>query len=327
MYRPLPIMFIASLLAATAAWAEPQGHDSRYPQQGGGRYERGAGEASHQQGRPVEQARPMPQSRPMQQTRPMERGDRGGGGGGGRGGADRGGGDRGGGDRGVGGFRGADNYRGGDRGPIGQVYTPRNSPAPQSREPARDGGSRYDRGVIGNVANARPGNDRRDYGRPGNDRPGNDRPGFANGRDRYDRDRNDHDRYHDQGRDHSRYAGWTRDRDDWRDERGHSWHHDGDWYQRYHYDHFRWYDNRFFARQRFSIGFYYAPWGYAPRVWGYGDRLPLSYYSNRYLIDDYYNYDLYAPPYGTSWVRVGDDVLLVDLDTGEVLDSIASLFW
>jgi len=210
---------------------------------------------------------------------------------------------------------------------IGQVYTPRNSPAPQSREPARDGGSRYDRGVIGNVANARPGNDRRDYGRPGNDRPGNDRPGFANGRDRYDRDRNDHDRYHDQGRDHSRYAGWTRDRDDWRDERGHSWHHDGDWYQRYHYDHFRWYDNRFFARQRFSIGFYYAPWGYAPRVWGYGDRLPLSYYGDRYLIDDYYNYDLYAPPYGTSWVRVGDDVLLVDLDTGEVLDSIASLFW
>ena len=55
--------------------------------------------------------------------------------------------------------------------------------------------------------------------------------------------------------------------------------------------------------------------------------MPLSYYSARYVLDDYYNYDLYAPSYATAWVRVGNDVLLIDMVSGEVLDVVASLFW
>ena len=297
MYRPLPIMFIASLLASTAAWAEPQGHESRY-QQNGGHNERGAGEASRQQARPVE-----------------------------RGGGNR----SAGGERGAGGYHGAGGYRGESRVPVGQVYSQRNGSAAQTREPARepnrqvyvpgtsrgtDTHHRYGGGVSGSSGGREysPRNDGSRYGRADYR---NDRPGGGNDRDRYDN----------RGRDQSRYAGWTRGRDDWRDEHGRSWHHDGDWYQRYHYDHFSFYDNRFYARQRFTIGFYAAPWGYAPRVWVYGDRLPLSYYGDRYIVDDYYNYDLYAPPYATAWVRVGDDVLLVDLDSGDVLDVVANLFW
>ncbi len=301
MYRPLPIMFIASILASTAAWAEPQGHESRYQQNGGGHSERRGGDASHQQARPVERG---------------------------------GGGVRGGGDRSAGG------YRGENRGPIGQVNSQRTWSAPQTREPAREPSRQaYVPGAPrGNEADRRYGGGGRDYN-PRSSGPGNigprdngsrygrtdyrhDRPG----NDRYDRDRY-HDQGHDQGRDQSRYAGWTRGRDDWRDEHGRSWHHDQDWYQSYHYDHFRYYGDRYYARQRFSIGFYAAPWGYFPRVWVYGDRLPLSYYGDRFIVDDYYNYDLYAPPYATAWVRVGDDVLLVDLNSGEVLDVIANLFW
>ena len=32
-------------------------------------------------------------------------------------------------------------------------------------------------------------------------------------------------------------------------------------------------------------------------------------------------------PYASNWVRVGDDALLVDLRTGEVLDVVYELFW
>jgi len=158
----------------------------------------------------------------------------------------------------------------------------------------------------------------------GADRPSsNDRRGdsgyYASRYGRTDNRYQDADRY--------RSTGWTRDRNDWRDGRGRGWDHDRDWYQSYRNDHFRFFGDRYYARQRFAIGYYEAPWGYAPHLWGYGDRLPVAYYGARYLIDDYYDYDLYAPPYGTEWVRVGNDVLLVDMDTGEVVDVVANLFW
>jgi Ni/Co efflux regulator RcnB len=129
------------------------------------------------------------------------------------------------------------------------------------------------------------------------------------------------------GRDDHRYAGWTRDHDDWRDERGRAWNHDRDWYDNYRTDHFRYFGNRYYAAERFSIGYYDPPWGYATRLWVRGDRLPLAWCGGRYLIRDYYDYDLYAPPYNAAWVRVGDDVLLIDMDDGDVLDVIADLFW
>ena len=70
------------------------------------------------------------------------------------------------------------------------------------------------------------------------------------------------------------------------------------------------------------------PRGYAPRYWARGQWLPSAYYvERRWHIVDYWRYGLYDPPYAAGWVRVGDDALLVDLRSGEVLDGVGELFW
>lgn len=114
----------------------------------------------------------------------------------------------------------------------------------------------------------------------------------------------------------------------WRDERGRDWHYSRDWYDRYRADHFRYDRGRYLARQRFSIGVYFVPQGYAPRYWQRGQWLPTSYYGERrYHLVDYWRFDLYDPPFGARWVRVGSDALLVDYGSGEVLDVVFELFW
>jgi len=66
--------------------------------------------------------------------------------------------------------------------------------------------------------------------------------------------------------------------------------------------------------------------GYYYRHWGYGDRLPYGWFAAQWFINDYYDYDLPVPPYGYEWVRVGPDALLVDLDDGEVVESVYGIF-
>ena len=154
-------------------------------------------------------------------------------------------------------------------------------------------------------------NRNRDYRRDGDDR----RSGSDRDRDRNwnrDRDRN-----------------WDRDRDRyrWRDDHGRYWYNERGWYDNYRADHFRYRDGRYFSRQRFSIGFYYAPWGYSPRFWLQDWWLPVSYYDDRYVIYDFWRFDLYEPPYGCRWIRVGSDALLVDRYTGDVVDVVYDLYW
>jgi len=195
---------------------------------------------------------------------------------------------------------------------LSRAYPPRRElPSGPAREAARSQAYAPARNGWGNGwrgADRPAGSDRRGDGGPYASRYGSSDNRYPN-----------NDRY--------RSTGWSRDRDEWRDGGGRGWDHDRDWYQRYRNDHFRFFGDRYYARQRFEIGFYEAPWGYAPRLWVYGDRLPYAYYGARYLVDDYYDYDLYAPPYGAEWVRVGNDVLLVDMQSGEVLDVVANLFW
>ena len=70
------------------------------------------------------------------------------------------------------------------------------------------------------------------------------------------------------------------------------------------------------------------PRGYAPRYWQRGQWLPSSYYvERRYHLVDYWRFDLYDPPFGARWVRVGSDALLIDYGSGEVLDVVFELFW
>ena len=114
----------------------------------------------------------------------------------------------------------------------------------------------------------------------------------------------------------------------WRDSPGHDWRANRGWYDRYRVDHFRFNGGRYFARQRYSVGGYAWPRGYTTRLWLAGEWLPLAFFiDGRYDLNDYWFYDLYEPPIGCRWTRVGNDALLIDEVTGEVLDVVYDLFW
>jgi hypothetical protein len=178
------------------------------------------------------------------------------------------------------------------------------------------------------------------------------------GRDRERFDRNDDNRW---GRgERNRF-----DRDDWRrrDEvaRDGNWYRDdkGKWQRRdgrnygnrdnrdysYNYSYgrkdFRWnrdwrndrrYDwksYRFSNRNFYRQSRYYDPFGsrYGYQRFTIGIRIGSSYYNDRYWISDPFAYRLpYADgPY--RWVRYYDDVLLIDLRNGAVVDVIYDFFW
>jgi Ni/Co efflux regulator RcnB len=157
----------------------------------------------------------------------------------------------------------------------------------------------------------------RDYGRRDNDRRDYDgRHDGWNGR-------NDHrnDRHFDARRDGPRYDG----------------RYDGRRYEapRYsppprHYDPPRYshpYSGRRFENGRWHWGSYYRPHGYYVRHWVRGDRLPVAYYGPTYIVREYRDCGLRAPPYGYHWVRVDNDVVLAAIATGVVLDVVYNQFW
>jgi hypothetical protein len=134
------------------------------------------------------------------------------------------------------------------------------------------------------------------------------------GRRDWDRDRREgrggnwsgRDRYSDR-RDHRR-SSWNRS---WRNDSRYDW-------QRYRYSN----------RNLYRSGSYYAPYrNYRYNRLSIGIHLDSLFYSNRYWLNDPYQYRLPMAPYGTQWVRYYDDVVLVDVYTGEVLDVIENFFW
>lgn len=137
------------------------------------------------------------------------------------------------------------------------------------------------------------------------------------GRDngRYDRQYDRNDDYH-RGHDrHDRYA-----HDDRRDDRWERREERRERAEQRRYE--RWQR----AQRRYNAGRYYAPRGYQARAWGYGQRMPYEYRTNRYIVNDYNRYGLYAPPSGYHYVRSGDDVVLAAVTTGLVVAVIAGLF-
>jgi Nickel/cobalt transporter regulator len=120
---------------------------------------------------------------------------------------------------------------------------------------------------------------------------------------------------------------WRRDRrgDDRQGYRGDHRRWDRDWRRDRRYD---WNSYRRYNRNSFSIGLYYAPY----RNYSYS-RLSIGYFldslflSNRYWINDPWQYrlpEVYGP---YRWVRYYNDVVLVDVYTGEVVDVIHDFFW
>jgi Ni/Co efflux regulator RcnB len=73
-------------------------------------------------------------------------------------------------------------------------------------------------------------------------------------------------------------------------------------------------------------GVYHRPAGYYEHSWRRGERLPVAYYQRPYVIANYGDCGLRAPPRGYQWVRVNGDAVLAGIATGIVLDSVFHLF-
>jgi Ni/Co efflux regulator RcnB len=86
------------------------------------------------------------------------------------------------------------------------------------------------------------------------------------------------------------------------------------------------YQHNFQAQRSFHVGPYHRPPGWVSRHWAYGDILPRAYWAAPYLLSDYWLFSLETPPVGYEWVRDGNDALLVDINTGEVLQAEYGVF-
>ena len=80
------------------------------------------------------------------------------------------------------------------------------------------------------------------------------------------------------------------------------------------------------ATHHFHAGEYRSPPGYAYRRYNIGERLEPTFYARDYWLTDYATYDLMAPPDGYVWVRFGPDAILIDQDTGEVVQVQYGIF-
>ena len=78
--------------------------------------------------------------------------------------------------------------------------------------------------------------------------------------------------------------------------------------------------------RRYHFGPYSYPSGHHYRRWLIGQILPLIFFEDEYVFNNYADLGFDDPPPGYEWVRYGPDLLLVDLDTGEVVDVEYGVF-
>jgi hypothetical protein len=158
----------------------------------------------------------------------------------------------------------------------------------------RNDGRGYGNNGYGNRQDDR-GYDNNHYGNRRDDRSYDNRGWSNNDRRGYDNGRHDNRRWDNSWRNDRRYN-WRGHRDQYRD----------------HYRIGRYYaPDRYSRYSRFNIGFY----------------IGRPYYHNNYWLSDPWSYRL-PQAYGPyRWVRYYDDVLLIDVRNGYVVDVIHSFFW
>lgn len=74
-----------------------------------------------------------------------------------------------------------------------------------------------------------------------------------------------------------------------------------------------------YARGNWNANFRY-------QAFNRGGRISNGYYAPRYFINDYARYRLPRPGFNQHWVRHYNDVLLVDVRSGRVIDVIRSFY-
>jgi Nickel/cobalt transporter regulator len=91
---------------------------------------------------------------------------------------------------------------------------------------------------------------------------------------------------------------------------------------------YNWSGHRDRYRNHYRPGRYYSPYrGHSYRRYGIGINIGSAFFGSRYWISDPSYYRL-PPAYGPyRWVRYYDDVLLIDLRSGRVVDAIHDFFW
>ena len=86
------------------------------------------------------------------------------------------------------------------------------------------------------------------------------------------------------------------------------------------------YQHNYQAARSYRIGPYHPPAGWTDRHWAYGQILPRAYWGSQYLLSDYWLFALEVPPAGYEWVRDGTDAILVNVNTGEILQVEYGVF-
>ena len=79
-------------------------------------------------------------------------------------------------------------------------------------------------------------------------------------------------------------------------------------------------------RVHFARPWVYPPgWGY--RRWAIGAALPALFLAPAYYYADWASVGLTPPPPGFQWIQYGPDLLLVNVTTGEVVDTAYGVFY
>jgi Ni/Co efflux regulator RcnB len=86
------------------------------------------------------------------------------------------------------------------------------------------------------------------------------------------------------------------------------------------------YQHNFQAARNYRIGVYHRPSGWVRHHWVYGEILPRAYWAPSFIIGDYWLFALETPPPGYEWVRDDTDALLVNVNTGEILQVEYGVF-
>lgn len=80
------------------------------------------------------------------------------------------------------------------------------------------------------------------------------------------------------------------------------------------------------STKHYNAGAYMAPSGYTYSRYDVGQRVPSVLLGVNLELGNYSNYALAAPPDGLTWIRVGNDALLIDEGTGEIVQADYGLF-
>jgi Ni/Co efflux regulator RcnB len=86
------------------------------------------------------------------------------------------------------------------------------------------------------------------------------------------------------------------------------------------------YQHNYQVARAYHVGPYHPPQGWSDRRWRYGEILPRAFWAPAYFLSDYWLFGLEVPPVGYEWVRNGPDALLIDTNTGEILQVQYGVF-